>query len=271
MIIQATRSKLTLNHVPVAFANLASVVVDGRDLAHSSRGIVPDGCLSLAPDSLLWEGDTSLPPLTIDDLPKELELGRSQTRDEAAAQAEKNRVIVQKWLMEEEDEETDRAWQIACGVVFRAGLDGPDQYTVLNWPAEGSTRSPRRWPSVEVHSVRTTRRMGPDGQDVRQLVIEVAQRRRGFFDPERQRAEDEHQQDSPASPDFIFRGGTTLIFDLFSGKLRYTIRKRIADNKRLMAQRSFLAERASGTFGMAYPGDSEAVREPFAMIHRRGF
>ena len=239
--------------------------------AFRRRGIVPDGCLSLAPDSLLWEGDPSQPPLTVEDLPKTLDLGRAQTRDGSAEQAEKNRFIVQRWLMEEETVEKDRAWQNACGVVFRAGLDGPDQYTVLNWPAEKSGGVPRRAPKTEVHSVRTTRRMGPDGQDVRQLVIEVAQRRRGFFDPDRQQTEDASEQESPASPEFIFRGGTTLIFDLFSGKLRYTIRKRITDDKRLAAQRSFLADRASSTFGMAYPGDGAAIREPFAMIHRRGF
>ncbi len=33
--------------------------------AFRRRGIVPDGCLSLAPDSLLWEGDSSHPRLTI--------------------------------------------------------------------------------------------------------------------------------------------------------------------------------------------------------------
>ncbi len=236
--------------------------------AFRRRGIVPEGCLSLAPDSLLWEGDESVPPLTISDL-GDINLNYIPAREEAQAVAEDNRRIVQKWLMTEEDPAKDAAWQTACGVLFRSGLgDEPDLHTVLNWSSEGG-KPARRWPNVEVHSVRTTRRAGPDGQDVRQLVIEVTQRRRGFFDPGTQDVE-EARQDSPASPDFTFRGGATLIFDMFTSKLRYAIRKRITDDKRLRTQRDFLLARAAGTLGMAYSGAGEPAKEPFAMVHRGG-
>lgn len=246
--------------------------------AFRRRGIVPEGCLSLAPDSLLWEGDASHPPLTIKDLPT-LKLHRAQKREDAAQIDDENRLLVHQWLMQSDDaatgnHESDAAWQRACGVIFRTGLnmssDGkplPDPYSVTHWPAEGAARRPRRWPNVEVHSVRTTLRTGPDGQQVRQLVIEVAQRRRGFFNPDDQQREDSARQSSPAPPDFTFRGGATLIFDMFTGDLRYAIRKRITDDKRLQMQRDFLLDRASGTLGMVYSGD-DAAREPFAMIHR---
>ena len=237
--------------------------------AFRRRGIVPEGCLSLAPDSLLWEGDSSDPPLTIGDLGK-LNLEYIADREAAAAVAEANRKAVEEWLMKEEDPAKDAAWQAVCGVLFRAGLgDAPDLHTVLDWSPERGSKKPRRWPNVEVHSVRTTRRAGPDGQDVRQLVIEVTQRRRGFFDPAEQSAEEIYRE-SPASPDFTFRGGATLIFDMFSGKLRYTVRKRITGDKRLRTQREFLLARASGTLGMAYSGAGEAAKEPFAMVHRGG-
>jgi len=244
--------------------------------AFRRRGIVPEGCLSLAPDSLLWEGDPSHPPLTIDDMPR-LRLSRGQTREEAAETAEKNRKIVQNWLTREESLTQDAAWQAACGVIFRTrpgealNRDKTGPYTVTNWPPEGEATEPRRWPNVEVHSVRTTRRTGPDGQDVRQLVIEVAQRRRGFFDLAQQQAEDENWQDSPAEADFTFRGGATLIFDMVTRRLRYTIRKRIDDEKRLKTQRDFLLDRATGSLGMAYSDDDGAAREPFAMVHRGGY
>ncbi|HYJ52840.1 MAG TPA: hypothetical protein VEW04_06680, partial [Allosphingosinicella sp.] len=238
-------------------------------------------CLSLAPDSLLWEGDASNPPLTIRDLPP-LNLERAPKRVDAARIDDENRDIVQKWLMtpsnkEAGGEDCDAAWQRACGVIFRPGLNVgskgnvlPDPFTVLNWSPENKKTEARRWPNVEVHSVRTTRRMGPDGQDVRQLVIEVTQRRRGFFDPAQQKREDEARQDAPAAPDFTFRGGATLIFDMFTGKLRYTIRKNIAGGKRLELQRDYLLARATGNLGMAYSHAGEAAREPFAMIHRGG-
>jgi hypothetical protein len=240
--------------------------------AFRRRGIVPEGCLSLAPDSLLWENYTPLDPvpaLTINDLP-ELHLDRAKTRDDAARIAEQNRNIVQNWIMESDDLAYDRAWQEACGVIFRAGLVGPEPNSVMHWPPEGNVKKPRYWPKVEVHSVRTTRRTGPDGQDVRQLVIEVTQRRRGFFGPDQQRTEDEERQKLPAPSDFTFRGGATLIFDMFSGKLRYTIRKRITDDKRLKTQRDFLIDRATGNLGMAYAGTRGFAREPFAMVHRGG-
>jgi hypothetical protein len=237
--------------------------------AFRRRGIVPDDCLSLAPDSLLWEGDSSVPPLTIEDMPTALNLEYVRTRESAAAVAEENRKIVQKWLMDEEDPAKDAAWQKACGVLFRSGLgQEPQPYTVLNWSPEGKKKEPRRWPNVEVHSVRVTRRTGPDGQDVRQLVIEVTQRRRGFFDPDQQSTEDALQQESPAPPEFSFRGGSTLIFDMFTRRLRYAIRKRITDDKRLKTQRDYLLTRGTGSIGMAYSGTDSFVREPFAMVHR---
>jgi hypothetical protein len=248
--------------------------------AFRRRGIVPQGCLSLAPDSLLWEGDASNPPLTINDMPK-LNLDRAQRREDAARIDDENREIVQGWLMTPDQSpdgpDCDAAWQRACGVIFRPGLNVDargkamaDPYTVVNWSPEGDAKEPRRWPNVEVHSVRTTRRTGPDGQDVRQLVIEVTQRRRGFFDADQQKREDENEQAAPAAPDFTFRGGATLIFDMFSGKLRYTIRKRIIDDRRLQMQRDYLLARANGNLGMAYSHGGEAAREPFAMIHRGG-
>ena len=237
--------------------------------AFRRRGIVPEGCLSLAPDSLLWEGDSSVPRLTIGDLPA-LNLEFIPSREAAAAVAEENRRIIQQWLMEEGDPAKDAAWQQACGVLFRAGLgDEPDLHSVLNWSPERGTKTPRRHPNVEVHSVRTTRRAGPDGQDVRQLVIEVTQRRRGFFDLGEQALEETYRK-VPAPPDFTFRGGATLIFDMFTRELRYAVRKRITGDRRLKTQREFLLARAAGTLGMAYSGAGEPAKEPFAMVHRGG-
>jgi hypothetical protein len=236
--------------------------------AFRRRGIVPENCLSLAPDSLLWESNFGDLPLTIFDLPKDVNLDRPRTRDDAATVAKENQRIIQQWLMSSDDPETDAAWQRACGVIFRSGLNtGSEPLTVMHWPPGGGET--RRVPKVEVHSVRTTRRTGPDGQDLRQLVIEVAQRRRGFLDENKQEEEDNRQQETPAVPDFTFRGGATLIFDLYSGKLRYAVRKRVNDDKRLATQRDFLLSQAMGNLGMTYSGD-EAIREPFAMVHRKG-
>jgi hypothetical protein len=156
--------------------------------------------------------------------------------------------------------ETDRAWEDALGIRFarRSG----DPMTI-----HGQQHSPH----VEVHSVRTTRRAGPDGQDVRQLVIEVTQRRRGYFLADTQLTEDKifrppqttGWQKSKA-PDFWFRAGATLIIDLRDGALRYVISKRIDDDRRLADQRAFL--RSPTDLGFTYDGGR--MGEPFAMLHR---
>ncbi|MFA6122817.1 MAG: hypothetical protein WCS75_09010 [Sphingomonas sp.] len=152
--------------------------------------------------------------------------------------------------------EVDRRWEKALGVYFQrpnAGL-----YTVA-----GDDFGLK----IEVASVRTTRRSGPDGQDIRQLVIEVTQRRQGFFDPEAQLRNDSTPVASgevPPRGDFIFRGGATLIVDLRENVLRYVISKRIDDDDRLARQRAQLLQ--SDTMGFTY--DRGRSNEPFALLHR---
>jgi len=152
----------------------------------------------------------------------------------------------------------DRAWERELGIYFQR--PGADMLNTIRDSASGL--------SVEVHKVRLTRRAGPDGQDVRQLVIEVAQRRRGFFDPAEQCAQDKAPQPGDgvdrSKSDFIFRGGATLIIDLRDGKLRYVIRKRIDDAERLDLQRQYL--QAPGELGFTY--NRGEAKEPFAMVHR---
>ncbi|MGY2733944.1 hypothetical protein [Sphingomonas sp. UYP23] len=154
------------------------------------------------------------------------------------------------------DTEIDKAWERALGLFFQRPRGQP-LYTIRGGAAGLS---------VEVASVRTTRRAGPDGQDIRQLVIEVTQRRQGFFDPGIQRANDMTPPANNAhmKGDFVFRGGATMIIDLRDNKLRYVISKRINDDARLDRQRQHLL--APEAMGFTY--DPAAVKEPFAMLHR---
>jgi hypothetical protein len=254
--------------IPLDRYNYRIAVVE----AFRRRGIMPDGCLSLAPDSLLWENSDAHPPLSLDTMPP-LKLDPVQTRGEAVEAAESNRRIVQDWMMKSDGNDEDELWQDACGVVFRQGFGkGGDLHSILDWPTEREGGKPRFHPNVEVHSVRVTRRAGPDGQDLRQLVVEVTQRRRGFLlKADQDTAETFLEQ--PAVPNFTFRGGATLIFDLTDRKLRYTIRKRITDDARLEAQRAYITERSFSGLAATYSGASrldEEKREPFAMAHRGG-
>jgi hypothetical protein len=244
--------------------------------AFRRRGIFPDKCLSLAPDSLLWESlkgyQTEELSLTADDLlafqapPKSnwpggsLDLTPQYLRGNAFLQSEHNRQVVWNWLMEESDH--DAEWEKVLGIFFMAHPDATKKQGALFVGWDGVQ------PAVEVHSVRTCRRAGPDGQDLRQLVVEITQRRRGYFDSAQQLKEDQQapRKDDRRSYDFTFRGGATLIIDLRDGTLRYVIRKRIDDDERLDAQRRFL-QTGNDSLAMTYR-EPRADDNPFAMTHR---
>lgn len=161
----------------------------------------------------------------------------------------------------------DQTWESALGIFFQRpdsrerakGAEAPSPlYSISSSSGVGEVGL-----KVEVHSVRTTRRAGPDGQEIRQLVIEVAQRRQGYADADKQRDVDATRGDPPMG-DFVFRGGATLIIDLREGRLRYVISKRIDDESRLNAQREFLL--APSAMGFTY--DRGGQNEPFALLHR---
>jgi hypothetical protein len=91
-----------------------------------------------------------------------------------------------------------------------------------------------------VESVRSSRRVGPSGQIVFDLIAEVSQRR-----------------NVPASgegPGFDFFGGATVVLDP-RGRVRYVIRKSVLDDSRLAAQRQFIKQEGMTFFGLG-PGDT---------------
>jgi hypothetical protein len=104
----------------------------------------------------------------------------------------------------------------------------------------------------------------------------MTQRRWGYLDADVQRKVDASKQ-TPPPPDFIFRGGATLIIDLVSGELRYAIGKGITSDTRLDHQRSFLEEDLNASLRATYFGaqhknyfspDGAFHGEPFALLHR---
>ena len=130
----------------------------------------------------------------------------------------------------------------------------------------------RRTPSLEVHSVRVARRRGFRDTLVTNLVVEVRQRRRGYFDAALQEAVDKGEREIPPA-DFRFRRGCTLIIDPVQQRVRYAISTRgdVADNQELDRVRRFLkgaeGEVENPFYGAARAGDLDA--EHFAAVHRR--
>ncbi|HEX8526306.1 hypothetical protein, partial [Allosphingosinicella sp.] len=258
--------------------------------AFRRRGILPEDCLSLAPDSLLWEGPEDkegklsrdliqhlAPHYSLKRYPKskvELDLFPRYQIHRAYDQAYSNRLRTHKWLVRSSREEGSKAareqeieakWETALGI-FLSRESAAGLATVSR--RAGDERAKQRVP-VQVHSVRTTRRTGPDGQDLRQLIIEVVQKRRGFFEAGDQNRQDRLAEGGEAfEADFDFRGGATVIVDLRDGKIRYIIRKRINDVKRLEAQRQYRNRMDSETLGFTYGGPADRKGEPFALAHR---
>jgi hypothetical protein len=99
-------------------------------------------------------------------------------------------------------------------------------------------------PRFEVHSVRPALRLGPDGQTLADLVIEITQKRRGYLNPVWQEKVDKGEIEPPPH-DFWLRGGCTVLVDLDRGAVRYCIGKGIVSDARLATRRAF-AETLSG-------------------------
>ncbi len=79
-----------------------------------------------------------------------------------------------------------------------------------------------------VQSIRSSRRVGPDGQVVFDLVAEITQRR--------------HVRLKGKDEPFDFYGGATIIIDP-RGALRYVISKKVTNETRLKKQIAFMRQR----------------------------
>jgi hypothetical protein len=134
-------------------------------------------------------------------------------------------------------------------------------------------------PVFEVHSVRNSHRPVQRGRrTVIDVVIEITQRRRGYFDPKKQSEAEKLPSGSAEwgsrewQPDFLFRGGCTLLIDGETGRTRYAVVKHIDRDTRLARQRDYLLGQAAPSLRATYlrPTPGRRVREPFALLHRHG-
>lgn len=171
---------------------------------------------------------------------------------------DKNSAILWSWLVRGKG----RKLAEALGIV----LD-------INCPPTVFRSRAMEWePAVEVHSVRSSQRRSARGTLLTELVIEITQRRRGYFEPDKQKYMDSlpsisHDEEG----DFRYRAGCTLLFDPAKFEVRRVIRTAgtITDDKELARQRRFLTEgglEPGNSFDS--PGRALSLKEPFAMLHR---
>ena len=172
--------------------------------AFRKRHIFPGHVEALSEDALLWQ--PPLKPLTI----KALNFGELRFSGDPSRAADSREAIRQAELLGE-------------AVCQRSYL----KYFGLADPADPKERGKRTYDRFEppyVESIRTSRRVGPDGQLSFDLVAEIVQTRRVSW---------------PGEGECNFLGGATVILSS-EGKIRYVIAKNIKNEDRIKRQLEFM-------------------------------
>ncbi len=246
--------------------------------AFRRRGIYPRDVRNLSEESLLWHAPDDKEQkafLKVFGGPKRLrelvpDWGLTTNRRKIYEQAKRSRKKLHKGFTD-----SRTAVEAAKAAHIVLNKDAPEAFY-----RDKKTGVPK----LEIHSVRPARRIGPEGQTITELVVEMTQRRRGYYSTETQKEADSGMKDPP-KPDFIFRGGCTLLIDLKTAEVRYCIYKNIGSKNRLDRMRSFLLGDGSPSLRATYFGDprkayfqrlttrwkeqeEELEIEPFALLHR---
>ncbi|MFL7807923.1 MAG: hypothetical protein ACK2VD_12165 [Anaerolineae bacterium] len=247
--------------------------------AFRQHGIYPRDVRSLSVESLLWDAPTGRQQEIFGKVFGDPDRLSALVPDWGAA-------TERKAIHERANESQRQVW----GWLRRLSADEAAEAAYLMLDADAPPTYYRPYgregvPAIEVHSVRPARRIGPDGQTRTEIVVELTQRRRGYTNPEDQRKADAGDTDLLSRPDFLFRGGCTLLVDPADGTVRYCVFKRIASPTRLERQRRYLTGNHEPSLRSSYYGDprrayyqqltsygrgeGEAIGiEPFALLHR---
>lgn len=261
-------------------------------------GIQPRGVTSLGMDALVWPSG--------DELQENLLAGRHWTKQDAEGLhsylsnsllgaglrgLDKDLDVSTIWSLESERYQTWKASSILRKHLYKWLREGDHygkDYAKLFGLVTDESAPPTVYrkkglpdlPTVEVHSVRPTLRRTLRGSTSTDLVVEITQRRRGYFDPKMQ--EEKDRPDATFAPgddgDFKYRAGCTLLIDTVNQKIRYVIRTAgtIADNEALERMRRYhcgeIGLSGSNAFDAGLPRsaaeDPQRRNEPFALMHR---
>ena len=241
--------------------------------AFRRRGIYPHDVRNLSVESLLWHEPTEKEQEAFELLfhgPEGLQKlfprwNRGSDPEQVFLQTRECRRTLHQWFM---DPGAHAAAQAAHLLMDKLEKNKTDAVY----------RDKDGLPELEVHSIRPARRIGPDGQTVTELVIEMTQRRRGYYNAEKQRKVDSGEL-APMEPDFFFRGGCTLLVDLETARVRYCIYKDISSQNRIERMRKYLQNGSGPSLQATYLGDpgkgfshfkgAQGSRlEPIARLHR---
>ena len=244
-------------------------------------GIHPRGVTSMGPDALVWPSG--------EDVMRDLERDGSLAHPSAELRTRLRRFAVdavQRWTLESDRFAVWKELQRARRELRRWLTDddgaGRDYARLFGLVLDAHEAPPsvyrnEQGPTVEIHAVRPALRRTVSGGARTDLVIEITQGRRGWFDPDAQRAADGRSgaRGSKTPPhDFVYRAGCTVLVDPVTAEVRRVIRTpgTIADDDELERVRSYVAGEqpvAGNAFDSGLGGVRRAARqEPFALLHR---
>ncbi len=246
--------------------------------AFKKRGIYPKGINSLSIESLKYpdiaysEGNSDLIKIIADFLREysnkvayHSNRGNINAITKAMISGDKERVNNVKKIMGSNTDDNI----IGLHTRIRRKFDRNDYFIQLtglvfgyNWKEYGirTSRTLGEKPSFQVHNLRLVTRVGPNGNNINQVVFSIVQRcgvimKKGklvsHFEP---RVDESIPKDTKKGKAFQFRGGCTLILDLQSRKLKYSISKPI------------LIEKES--YGLVL--NTEAIEEQWNYLHETG-
>ena len=146
----------------------------------------------------------------------------------------------------------DRAGLFEESRRVRIALQKELRAAVTKTPALAEALGLDRSRSFEVHELRRAMRVSPDGGHVPQVVVSLLQ------------SQDVPRDESTGTPDYVFRGGSTLLVDLTTAQIKYCIMKRVLSSGRRERTAAFLRDASSDPLAalMLLP-----THEPFALLH----
>ncbi len=107
--------------------------------------------------------------------------------------------------------------------------------------------------SFEVHELRRALRISPDGKPIPQVIVALTQSKRMKEDREN------------GLPEFVFRGGSTLVVDLSASEVKYRIVKNIDSETRQARTADFIRQATADPLRALF--FTAGRGEPFAALH----
>jgi hypothetical protein len=199
--------------------------------AFRKRGIYPQDLDTLSVDTLRWSGvDLKNPPPQYNDIVDGLKRYADACfylgdREALFNETRKQRIELHRILAQS----------------FDAAPDFADKLGL----AKGS---------FEVHQLRRSMRVGPDGQHVPQVMVALTQSRKMTV--------------QGSNEDRVFRGGATLVVDLSKPAIDYAILKRVDSSSRLSRTTAFLEDALQDPLKAFMVAPDR--KEPFAGLHALG-